>query len=44
MKNTHNKHYPAEIFGYPAENKSKKADDFVNILFKKLKLNLGIKV
>jgi hypothetical protein len=27
MGNIHNKHYPAEIFGYPAENKSKKAMD-----------------
>jgi len=26
MNNTHRKHYPAEIFGYPVENKSKKAE------------------
>jgi len=25
MNNTHRKHYPAEIFGYPTENKSKEA-------------------
>lgn len=27
MNSTHNKHYPAEIFGYPTENKSKEAID-----------------
>lgn len=26
MNNRHRKHYPAEIFGYPVENKSKEAE------------------
>jgi len=27
MNNTHGKHYPAEIFGFPVENKSKEAEN-----------------